>query len=106
MPVNIVLWHVKSGASDAISNVKYPTSSITSTRSTELNPVPKKTNTCCNFSLCHWNLKSLAVYNFEKVGILNACNTVNKFDIFCISESYLDFSFSSDTKNINKKLVG
>lgn len=33
MPVNIVQWHVEIGASDAISNFRYPTSNIASSRS-------------------------------------------------------------------------
>ena len=69
----------------------------------ELNPGPKKTNSSCKFSVCHWNLNSLAAHNFEKVGLLEALNTINKLDIICVSESYLDSTFSSDNEDINIK---
>ena len=69
----------------------------------ELNPGPNKTNSSCTFSVCHWNLNSLAAHNFEKVGLLEAFNTINKFDIICVSESYLDSTFSSDNEDINIK---
>ena len=69
----------------------------------ELNPGPKKTNSSCKFSVCHWNLNSLAADNFEKVGLLEAFNTVNKFEIICVCESYLDSTFSSDNEDINIK---
>ena len=49
------------------------------------------------------NLNSLAAHNFEKVGLLEAFNTINKFDISCVSESYLDSTFSSDNEDINIK---
>ena len=49
----------------------------------ELNPRPtKKRNSWFNFSICHWNLNSLTAHNFEKVNLLEARNTVNKFRIF------------------------
>ena len=69
----------------------------------ELNPGPNKTNSSCKFSVCHWNLNSLAAHNFEKVGLLEAFNTINKFDIICVSECYLDLTFSSDCEDINIK---
>ena len=56
----------------------------------ELNPGPKKTRSCYNFSLCQWNLN-----NFSKISLLEAYNVQNKFDI-CISETYLDSSFPND----------
>ena len=69
----------------------------------ELNPGPNKNNSSCKFSVCHWNLNSPAAHNFEKVGALEAYNTINKFDIICVSESYLDSTFSSDSEDINIK---
>ena len=69
----------------------------------ELNPGPNTTNSTCKCSICHWNLNSLAVHNFEIVRLLDAYNTFNKFDIICVSESYLDSSFSSDNEVINRK---
>ena len=66
----------------------------------ELNPGPIKTNSffflvwarrpppsASRFSVCHWNLNSLAAHNFKKVALLEAYNTLNKFDLICVSES-------------------
>ena len=69
----------------------------------ELNPGPNKTNSSCKFSACHWNLNSLTAHNFEKVGLLEALNPINEFDIICVSESYLDSEFSYDNEDINIK---
>ena len=71
----------------------------------ELNPGPtKKRNSWFNFSICHWNLNSLTAHNFEKVNLLEAYNTVNKFDIICLSESFLNSSIL--TENNNPKING
>ena len=69
----------------------------------ELNHEPNKTNSSFKLSVCHWNLNSFAAHNFEKVGLLEAFNTINKFDIICVSESYLDSAFSSDNEELNIK---
>ena len=125
MPVNVVQWRVEFGVFDALCHVTYITKFSRSSHSPskivtvtvliftllllfmsgdiELNPGPKKTNSSCKFSVCHWNLNSLAAHNFEKVGLLEAFNTINKFDIICVSESYLDLTFSSDNEDINIK---
>ena len=58
----------------------------------ELNLGPGKCDTCYNMSLCPWNLSSAAARNFEKVNLFEAYNTANKFDIICLSETYLDSS--------------
>ena len=56
----------------------------------ELNPIPK------HFSVCHWNLNSLTAHSYLKVSQLQAFNLVQKWDIICISETYLDSSVSKD----------
>ena len=66
----------------------------------ELNPRLRKRDTCYNLSICHWNLNSITAHNFEKVNLLEAYNTVNKFDRICLSETYLDFSILSDNDNL------
>lgn len=38
----------------------------------ELNPGPKKRNTCFNLSICHRNLNSKAAHNFEKINLPEA----------------------------------
>ena len=63
----------------------------------------QKPNSCNNFFVCHWNLNGHTAYNFEKVGPLDEHSTVNIFHIICVSECYLDPSFSSDYENLNIK---
>ena len=65
----------------------------------ELNPGPKP-NFCKNFSICHWNLNSITSHNFIKVSLLTTYNSIHKFDIICLSETYLN----SETLSIGKKL--
>ena len=36
----------------------------------ELNPESKKTKSCYNFSLCHWDVNSIASHNFSKRSLL------------------------------------
>ena len=60
-------------------------------------------DSCYNFLICHWNLNSMTAHNFEKINLLEAYNTINKFDVICLSESYLDSSIASDNDNLNIK---
>ena len=56
----------------------------------ELNPGPKPSY-FKYFSMCRWNLNSLTSHDFfKKVKVLTAYNVIHKFDIICISESYLN----------------
>ena len=61
----------------------------------------KKRNSCYNFSIFHWNLKSITAHNFARTDLLQAYNTAHQHDIICLSESYLDASVSSDNDNLN-----
>ena len=63
---------------------------------TEMNPGP---NPCHSFSICHWNLNSLAAHNYLKVSLLRAYVAIKKFDVVCLSETYLDSSYLSDDDN-------
>ena len=58
-----------------------------------VNPGPKNKD---NLSVAHWNLNSVSVHDFEKLRSLQAFNSVYQFDIICLSETFLDSSFSSD----------
>ena len=58
----------------------------------ELNPGSKRSGSCCNFSMCHWNLNSIAAHDFSKLRSLEAHNNQHKFNLICLSEIYLDFS--------------
>ena len=61
----------------------------------EMNPRPKP-NPCHSFSICHWNLNSLAAHNYLKVSLLRVYVAIKKFDVVCLSETYLDSSYLSD----------
>ena len=54
----------------------------------ELNPGPKPSS-FRYFSICHWNLNSIASHDFLKVKLLTACNIMHKFDIVIISQPSL-----------------
>ena len=64
----------------------------------KMNPGPKP-NPCHSFSICHWNLNSLATHNYLKVSLLRAYVAIKKFDVVCLSETYLDSSYLSDNDN-------
>ena len=51
-------------------------------------------------SICHWNLNSISAYNFIKLTLLRAYISVNKIDITCLSQTYLDSSIPSDDDNL------
>ena len=53
----------------------------------ETNPGPKKSH--LHFC-CHWNVNSLIAHNMLKVSLLEAYNTVHKYDFICISETCFD----------------
>ena len=54
----------------------------------EKNPGPLK-DFSQTFSIGHWNLDSSAAHNFTKVVLLKTYLFAQRFDIFCISETYL-----------------
>ena len=65
----------------------------------ELNPGPKW-DINQYFSVCHWNLNSVASHKFSKIQSLIASNCVHKFDIICLSESYLNSETLSGDSNL------
>ena len=52
-------------------------------------------------TIFHWNLNNISAHNFAKVQLLQAYLAVHKFDIVCISETYLNFGFSFDDDNLD-----
>ena len=61
----------------------------------EVNPGPvdpKKQQ----LTISHWNLNGIAANNFAKISLLEAYNAVHDFDVTCISETFLDSSYSND----------
>ena len=65
----------------------------------EQNPGPKP-NSCQSFSFCHWNLNSILAHNFIKLSLLRACIAFHKFDVVCLSETYLNASISLDDDSL------
>ena len=53
---------------------------------TEVKPGPKRK--LSKLSCCHLNVNSILSHN--KMSLIIECNTVQKFDVTCISETYLD----------------
>ena len=45
----------------------------------ESNPGPMP-NSGQSFSICHWNLNSIAVHNFSKISLLKAYNAIHTYD--------------------------
>ena len=60
----------------------------------------RKQNTAKKITICHWNLNSIAGHNFAKLVLLKAYNSVYKFDIICLSETYLDSNILPDDSNL------
>ena len=65
----------------------------------EVNPGPKNSVSEC-LSICHWNLNSILVHDYSKLFLLKACISVHKFDIICLSETYLDSTVPLDDDNL------
>ena len=68
-------------------------------RDIELNQGPRKLK-INSFSICHWNLNSLAAHNFSKLTQLIAYNSIYKHDFICLSETYLDSSIPDNLIDI------
>ena len=65
----------------------------------EENPGPKA-NSCYCLPVCHWNLNRICAHTFIKLSFLCAYISINKIDIICLSETYLDSSIPSDDDNL------
>ena len=65
----------------------------------EENPGPKSRSNQ-SFSICHWNLNRISAHNYIKVSLLRAYISTLKFDVICISKTYLDSDTSDDDYNL------
>ena len=65
----------------------------------ELNPGPERDIIQC-FSVCHWKLKSKASQKIYKFQSLIAYNWIQKFNIICLSTSYLNSGILSSDSNL------
>ena len=69
----------------------------------EENPGPKLTSNQI-FSICHWNLNRISAHNYIKLSLSRAYLSTHKFDVICISETYLDSDASDEDTNL--EIVG
>ena len=69
---------------------------ITLSGDAELNPGPKR-NASQTLSIYHWNLNNICAHNFAKLHLLRAYENGHKFDIICLSETYLDSSVDNES---------
>ena len=65
----------------------------------ETNPGPV-TNFSQGFKICHWNLNSIPTDNFVKVPLIEVYALTHNLDIICLSETFLDSSYSNDDPKI------
>ena len=65
----------------------------------EINPGPLS-NCKEYFSICHWNLNSIFAHDYSKLFLLKAYIILHKFDIICLSETYLDFIIPKDDNKL------
>ena len=47
-----------------------------------------------------WNLNNITAHNFSKISLLKAYLAVHKTDIVCLFETYIDFTFPVNYKNV------
>ena len=53
-----------------------------------------------NLKVCHWNIGSIVVLRFEKHSLLKTYNAIHNFGIICLSETFLNSSYSSDDHDL------
>ena len=62
------------------------------------NPGPKpKPND--NLSVSHWNENSIPSDNFQKIVVLESFVATHKFDIICLSETFLNNTYEDNDLN-------
>ena len=93
----ILYWNILSSF---MLNIWYCKCLLRLSGDIKLNPGPKP-NSCKSFSICHWNLNSITSHNFIKASVLIAYNSIHKFDIICLSETYLNTETLSNNENLN-----
>ena len=69
----------------------------------EENPEPKPSSKQI-FSICYWNLNSISAHNYIKLSLLRAYLSTHRFDVICLSETYLDSDTSHEDANL--EIVG
>ena len=46
-----------------------------------------------NFSVAYWNVNSIPVHNFSKISLFSSYNSIYKYDLIFLSETFLDSSY-------------
>ena len=64
-------------------------------------PTPSSNQT---FYFCHWHWNSISAHNYIKLSILRAYLSTHRFDVICLSETYLDSDTSHEDANL--EIVG
>ena len=93
----IFLWNTLSSF---LSSIWYYKCLLQLSSDFELNPGPKH-NSSTSFSICHWNLNNITSHNLLKVSLLTASNSIHKFVIICLSDTYLKSETLSNDENSN-----
>ena len=52
------------------------------------------------FSISHWKLNSITAHNYAELSFLIACTEIHKFDITCLSETYLNKNLKKTGYNV------
>ena len=66
----------------------------------EKNPEPT-TKPNDNLSVCHWNVNSILSHNCQNIELLKNFAAMHKFDIICISETFLNNTYRNNDLNLN-----
>ena len=67
----------------------------------DVNPGPRKAK-LNRFSCCHRNVNSLISHNMAKLSQIEAYNSIYKFDMICISETYFEETYLLETEEFSK----
>ena len=65
----------------------------------KINSGPKPTSKA-SLSICYWNLNSISAHNYAKLSLLIGYLAFHKFDIICLSETYLNSSNLPDDETL------
>ena len=61
-------------------------------------PISNKTR---HFSVSFWNANSISAHNFSKIDLVKSYNSIYKYDMICIAETFLDSSFLSNDERLH-----
>ena len=53
-----------------------------------------------SLSICHWNINSISAHDFVKISLLEVYNAIHKFDIICLSNTFLNSFLQTDDDSL------